>query len=78
MLDLTESQTETYISDLVNQGIIYAKVNRPAKIVNFEKPKNSSQLLNEWSHNVDELLEHIETIGHLITKEEIMHGLQAK
>ncbi|CAD6607571.1 HN1_G0042230.mRNA.1.CDS.1 [Saccharomyces cerevisiae] len=78
LLDLTESQTETYISDLVNQGIIYAKVNRPAKIVNFEKPKNSSQLLNEWSHNVDELLEHIETIGHLITKEEIMHGLQAK
>ncbi|CAI4059266.1 hypothetical protein SUVZ_04G0960 [Saccharomyces uvarum] len=78
LLDLTETQTETYISDLVNQGIIYAKVNRPAKIVNFEKPKNSSQLLNEWSHNVDELLEHIETIGHLITKEEIMHGLQAK
>lgn len=78
LLDLTESQTETYISDLVNQGIIYAKINRPAKIVNFEKPKNSSQLLNEWSHNVDELLEHIETIGHLITKEEIMHGLQAK
>lgn len=77
LLDLTETQTETYISDLVNQGIIYAKVNRPAKIVNFEKPKNSSQLLNEWSHNVDELLEHIETIGHLITKEEIMHGLQA-
>ncbi|CAI4037759.1 hypothetical protein SMKI_04G0920 [Saccharomyces mikatae IFO 1815] len=78
LLDLTETQTETYISDLVNQGIIYAKVNRPAKIVNFEKPKNSSQLLNEWSHNVDELLEHIETIGHLITKEEIMHGLQTK
>ncbi|EJS44412.1 rpn5p [Saccharomyces arboricola H-6] len=78
LLDLTETQTENYISDLVNQGIIYAKVNRPAKIVNFEKPKNSSQLLNEWSHNVDELLEHIETIGHLITKEEIMHGLQAK
>ncbi|CAI4057319.1 hypothetical protein SKDZ_04G0940 [Saccharomyces kudriavzevii ZP591] len=78
LLDLTETQTETYISDLVNQGIIYAKVNRPAKIVNFEKSKNSSQLLNEWSNNVDELLEHIETIGHLITKEEIMHGLQAK
>ena len=78
LLDLTEGETETFISNLVNNGIIYAKVNRPAKIVNFEKPKNSSELLNEWSRNVDELLDHIETIGHLITREEIMHGLQAK
>ncbi|CCH61767.1 hypothetical protein TBLA_0F02250 [Henningerozyma blattae CBS 6284] len=78
LLDLTESETEQFISDLVNQGIIYAKVNRPARIVNFERPKNSSELLNEWSDNVDKLLENIETIGHLITKEEIMHGLKAK
>ncbi|CCD22365.1 proteasome regulatory particle lid subunit RPN5 NDAI_0A02070 [Naumovozyma dairenensis CBS 421] len=78
LLDLTESETETFISDLVNQGIIFAKVNRPAKIVNFEKKQNSSELLNEWSSNVDQLLENIETIGHLITKEEIMHGLKAK
>ncbi|CCC67954.1 hypothetical protein NCAS_0A13960 [Naumovozyma castellii] len=78
LLDLNESETETFISDLVNQGVIYAKVNRPEKIVNFEKKKNSSELLNEWSSNVDQLLENIETIGHLITKEEIMHGLKTK
>lgn len=78
LLDLTESETETFISNLVNQGVIYAKVNRPAKIVNFEKPLNSCELLNEWSDNVNQLLENIETIGHLITKEEIMHGLKSK
>ncbi|CDH17026.1 probable 26S proteasome regulatory subunit RPN5 [Zygosaccharomyces bailii ISA1307] len=77
LLDLNEEETETFISELVNQGIIYAKVNRPAKVVNFERPKHSSELLNEWSENVDQLLEHIETIGHLITKEEIIHGLKA-
>lgn len=78
LLDLTETETENFISNLVNQGVIYAKINRPEKIVNFDKPKNSSELLNEWSQNVDQLLEHIETIGHLITKEEILHGLKAK
>lgn len=78
LLDLDEVKTESFISDLVNQGVIYAKINRPAKIVNFGKPNNSSDLLNEWSANVDQLLDHIETIGHLITKEEIMHGLKAK
>ncbi|CCK69496.1 proteasome regulatory particle lid subunit RPN5 KNAG_0C03920 [Huiozyma naganishii CBS 8797] len=77
LLDLQESETETFISDLVNQGIIYAKINRPKKIVNFQKPKNSSESLNEWSNNVDELLDNIESIGHLITKEEIMHGLKS-
>lgn len=77
LLDLSEAETESFISDLVNQGVIYAKVNRPARIVNFEKPKVSNELLNQWSNNVDELLEQIETIGHLITKEEIMHGLKA-
>lgn len=78
LLDLDEAKTESFISNLVNQGVIYAKINRPAKIVSFGKPNNSSDLLNEWSANVDQLLEHIETIGHLITKEEIMHGLKAK
>ncbi|KAH3902673.1 probable 26S proteasome regulatory subunit RPN5 [Saccharomycodes ludwigii] len=75
LLDLDEHKTESYISNLVNQGIIYAKINRPAKIVNFEKPKNSSDLLNEWSNNIDELLGNIETISHLVTKEEILYGL---
>lgn len=78
LLNLTETETETFVSDLVNQGIIYAKINKPAKIMNFGKPKNSNELLNEWSENIDHLLEHIETIGHLITKEEILHGLKTK
>ncbi|SCU93716.1 LAMI_0E15346g1_1 [Lachancea mirantina] len=78
LLDLSEAETEQFISTLVNQGIIYAKINRPAKIVTFGRPKNSSLLLNEWSQNVDNLLEQIETIGHLITKEEILHDLKSK
>lgn len=77
LLDLNETETEHFISTLVNQGTIFAKINRPAKIVSFAKPKDSNELLNEWSNNVDELLAHIETIGHLITKEEMMNGIKA-
>ncbi|KAH3683676.1 hypothetical protein WICPIJ_005360 [Wickerhamomyces pijperi] len=78
LLDLEEAETEKFISLLVNQGTIFAKINRPAKIVSFAKPKTSNELLNEWSTNVDQLLGHVETIGHLITKEEMMHGIKAK
>ncbi|KAH3680946.1 hypothetical protein WICMUC_000089 [Wickerhamomyces mucosus] len=76
LLDLKESETETFISSLVNQGIIYAKINRPTKIVNFAKPKSSNELLDQWSSNIDELLGHVETIGHLITKEELLNGIK--
>lgn len=77
LLDLTESETEQFIISLVNQGVIFAKINRPAKVVSFAKPKDSNELLNEWSNNVDELLGQIETIGHLITKEEMMNGIKS-
>lgn len=77
LLDLKETETEQFISTLVNSGIIYAKINRPAKIVNFGKPKDSNELLNQWSNNIDDLLNHIETINHLITKEEMLKGIKA-
>ncbi|ONH68900.1 hypothetical protein BON22_1551 [Cyberlindnera fabianii] len=77
LLDLQEHETEHFISLLVNQGTIYAKINRPAKLVDFAKPKDSNELLNEWSNNIDQLLGHIETIGHLITKEEMMNGIKS-
>lgn len=78
LLDLKEAETEQFISLLVNQGTIYAKINRPAKVVEFAKPKDSNELLNEWSNNVDALLGHVETIGHLITKEEMMAGIKTR
>jgi 26S proteasome regulatory subunit N5 len=78
LLDLNEAETEQFISLLVNQGTIYAKINRPAKLVDFAKPKDSNELLNEWSDNVEALLGHVETIGHLITKEEMMNGIKTK
>lgn len=75
LLDLPEKETEEFISKLVTQGTIYARINRPERIVTFAKPKGNSEILDEWSHNITQLLNHIETIGHLIAKEEMVHGL---
>ncbi|AOA60521.1 26S proteasome regulatory subunit [Komagataella phaffii CBS 7435] len=77
LLQLTQSQVEHNITTLVNDGTIYAKVNRPSKVVDFVKRKTENELLNTWSSNVDELLEHIETIEHLVNKEEMMKSLTA-
>ncbi|PVH71421.1 26S proteasome non-ATPase-like protein regulatory subunit 12 [Cadophora sp. DSE1049] len=76
LLDLTEDETEKYISELVTAKTVYAKIDRPARIVNFAKPRDADDVLNEWSANMKSLLGHLERIDHLITKEEMMARIQ--
>lgn len=76
LLDLTEDETEKYISDLVTSKTIYAKIDRPARVINFAKPRDADDVLNEWSGNMRSLLGLLERIDHLITKEEMMARIQ--
>jgi 26S proteasome regulatory subunit N5 len=76
LLDLSEEETEKYISDLVVSKTIYAKIDRPARLVSFEKRRDADEVLNEWSGNMKSLLGHLERIDHLITKEEMMARIQ--
>lgn len=72
LLDLSEEETEKYISDLVVNKTIYAKIDRPARVISFEKRRDADEVLNEWSGNMKSLLGLLERIDHLITKEEMM------
>ncbi len=76
LLDLDEDETEKYISELVTSQTVYAKIDRPARIVNFAKPRDADDILNEWSSNMKSLLGLLERIDHLITKEEMMARIQ--
>ncbi|TKA68650.1 hypothetical protein B0A49_05498 [Cryomyces minteri] len=76
LLDLGEEETEKYISELVTAKTIYAKIDRPARIVNFAKPRDADDVLNEWSGDMKSLLGLLERIDHLITKEEMMARIQ--
>ena len=78
LLNLTEEETEKYISDLVTAKTIYAKIDRPARIISFAKPRDADDVLNEWSGNMKSLLGLLERIDHLITKEEMMARIQPK
>jgi 26S proteasome regulatory subunit N5 len=72
LLDLNEDETEKYISELVTAKTVFAKIDRLARIVNFAKPRDADDVLNEWSGNMKSLLGLLERIDHLITKEEMM------
>lgn len=93
LLNLTPLEAEYYVSEMVNTGMICAKINRPQGVVKFDKlqhdtaagaahvtsnSENINELLNNWIYDVDNLLEEVDSIGHLINKEEMMYGIKQK
>ena len=66
---------EEYISLLVTNKTIFARIDRPAGIITFRQAKNPSTVLNEWSSNLNALMSLVGKTTHLINKEEMIHTL---
>ncbi|GAA5883237.1 hypothetical protein JCM16303_007323 [Sporobolomyces ruberrimus] len=73
-LNLPVPQTEQFLSALVTSKTVYAKIDRPAGVVNFVKPKKGDEVLNEWSSDVGKLMGLIEKSCHLIAKEHAVNA----
>ncbi|KAF8538421.1 PCI domain-containing protein [Trichophaea hybrida] len=78
LLDLDEDETETYLSKLVCEKTVSAKIDRPARIITFGQSRDADDVLNEWSGNMKSLLGLLERVDHLITKEEMMANIAPK
>uniref|UniRef100_A0A2K5EF16 PCI domain-containing protein n=1 Tax=Aotus nancymaae TaxID=37293 RepID=A0A2K5EF16_AOTNA len=62
--------------DLSYQDHLCYKVDRLAAIINFQRPKESKNLLSDWSQKLNSLMSLVNKTTHLIAKEEVMHNLQ--
>lgn len=76
LLDLTEEETEEFLSNLVINKTISGKVDRLTGIVTFEKQKDPNEMLNDWSNNLSLLMNTINKTTHLINKEEMVHAVK--
>jgi len=76
LLNLSEEDSEKFISDLVVSKSIFAKIDRPAGIVTFRKRKDANEFLNEWSSNVNNLLDLLEKTCHLVHRENMVHKIE--
>ncbi|KAF8167713.1 PCI domain-containing protein [Crassisporium funariophilum] len=56
LLDLSSKQTEEILARLVVSGTIWAKVDRPAGIINFRSKRNAEDVMNDWSSDMQKLL----------------------
>lgn len=73
LLDLSPAQSESSLADLVSAGTIFAKMDRPAGLVTFEKKKSNADVLNAWSNDMNKLMATVEKVTHLVEKEWAIH-----
>jgi len=73
LLGLTEDETERHVSALVTDGTLVAKIDRPAKIIQFTPPKPPEEALSDWAADISKLLTLVDNTCHLIGKEHMVH-----
>ncbi|KAL5473497.1 hypothetical protein EMCRGX_G027987 [Ephydatia muelleri] len=75
LLVLSAEDTEEFVSSLVANKTVYARIDRPKGIVLFTPSQDPSQVLNEWSSHLNTLMSLVAKTTHLINKEEMVHTL---
>jgi 26S proteasome regulatory subunit N5 len=77
LLGQTPETVETHLSEMVTGGDVYARIDRPAGVVNFSRPKPEAETLSEWAADISSCLGLIEKTTHLINKEVMVHKAAA-
>ncbi|RXK41577.1 26S proteasome regulatory subunit N5 [Tremella mesenterica] len=73
LLDLPPLTTERTLCKLVTDKTVFARIDRPKGVVNFQKKLGMHQVLNSWSADVGNVLTLVEKTSHLISKEYAIH-----
>jgi len=75
LLDLSESDTEEFLSKLVVDKTIVAKIDRLEGVVSFSRTKDPNTVLNTWATRVADLMTLVHRTNHLINKEQMVHQI---
>ncbi|KAJ7945308.1 26S proteasome non-ATPase regulatory subunit 12 [Quillaja saponaria] len=78
LLCFSIQEAEKHLSDMVVSKALVAKIDRPMGIVCFQTAKDSNDILNSWSTNLEILLDLVEKSCHLIHKETMVHKTALK
>lgn len=68
-------QAEQHLSDLVVDGALHAKIDRPAGVIRFLSAKDSIQVLDQWGDSISKLLGIVDQACQKISKESMQHKI---
>ena len=66
LLGLSEAAAEESLNTMVVDKTVEAKIDRLDGIVDFRSEKDPNEMLNEWSHNISDLLGLVMKTTHLV------------
>ena len=71
-------KTEHYVSKMVTEKELFARINRLDGIIRFKRKQTENELLNAWKADTDKLLDLVDLTCHQIHKEMVIHKSKAK
>ena len=71
----SSSSSSSSSSTVDETGAVYARIDRPAGIVRFGRPKDAAVMLDDWDNQVVDLVTLIDDTCHLIHRENIAHHI---
>jgi len=74
LLSLDIPTTEKHVSQMVSNGTLYAKMDRPSDIVRFVKKRSEEEILSDWAGDIKGLLNLVEETTYLIQKEKMVQS----
>ncbi|CAA9987071.1 26S proteasome regulatory subunit p55, putative [Plasmodium knowlesi strain H] len=78
LLNASVDDSESFLSELVSNKILNAKIDRLHGIIKFGQKKTPEVLLNNWSSQIHQILNLLEESSHLIQKERMLHEAKLK
>ena len=73
LLHLDVKESEKRLCEQVVKGTVTAKIDRLDGVISFSKQKDTEEILNAWSGNLNSVMNLIGNSNHLITKERMVH-----
>ena len=73
LLGLSEDDAERHVARMVSDSGLYCKIDRPAGVAVFAKPKPADEVLQDWASDIAKMLNLVEMTCHLINKEVMLH-----
>lgn len=75
ILGLDHEELESHLSELASNSDFYVKIDRPAAIISFRKPRAPEIVLSDWASDISKMLNLMESTCHLINRENMVQNI---
>jgi len=69
LVGVDNNLAESELCEMINNKLVYAKINRLDGVIIFKQKKNENEFLNEWRFDVHKILDLVDSSSNLINRE---------